>query len=54
MGPESKLSVARYVQISGIKLYRQEESSSPDEILMECDFMWSGQQVCQKAPFMRP
>ena len=36
-------------QISGIKLYRQEESSSPDEILMECDFMWSGQQVRQRA-----
>ena len=36
-------------QISGIKVYRQEERTS-DEILVECDFMWAGQQVRSSTP----
>ena len=28
-----------------MKVYRAEEQSTSDEILLECDFMWAGQQA---------
>ncbi len=32
------------VQISGVKVYRA-ENQAVDEVIIECDFMWAGQQV---------
>lgn len=31
-------------QISGVKVYRADNQTA-DEVIMECDFMWAGQQV---------
>lgn len=30
-------------QISGVKVYQADKT--PEEVIMECDFMWAGQQV---------
>lgn len=32
-------------QVSGVKVYRAGEQATSDEILLECDFMWAGQQA---------
>lgn len=32
------------IQISGVKVYRAENQTN-DEVILECDFMWAGQQV---------
>ncbi len=32
-------------QVSGVKVYQAGEAQTSDEIIVEFDFMWSGQQV---------
>ena len=32
-------------QVSGVKVYQKGEAQTADEIIVEFDFMWSGQQV---------
>ena len=40
----SELQALFGVQISGVKVYRAENQTN-DEVILECDFMWAGQQV---------
>jgi hypothetical protein len=37
-------------QVSGVKVYRAEEQTTSEEILLECDFMWAGQQARYLGP----
>ena len=41
-------------QVSGVKVYQAGEAQTADEIIVEFDFMWSGQQVTHLAGFQMP
>jgi len=41
-------------QVSGVKVYQAGEAQTADEIIVEFDFMWSGQQVRHLAGFQMP
>lgn len=39
-------------QMSGVKVYQADKT--PEEVIMECDFMWAGQQVHMPARSQLP